>query len=81
MGGVTFLIMLAGFALVIVWYVSNLIKGENGTAGIFALKDEAAEESPPATSTSKLAAQQDVNNEPNWRRNEAPETDPEENKE
>ena len=81
MGGITFLIMLAGFALVIIWYVSNLIKGENGATGIFALRDETAGEDDPMPSANKLAAQQDVNSEPEWRRKETPETASEENKE
>ncbi len=40
MGGVSFLIMLAGFAGLLYWYVLNLEKGTNGTSGFLGLKED-----------------------------------------
>ncbi len=40
MGGLAFLIMLGGFAVLLYWYITNLERGNDGTLGLLGLKCE-----------------------------------------
>ena len=55
MGGITFLIMLAGFGYVVYWYLSNLLHGKDGSSGILGIKRSAHEPAQQSKKTSKLA--------------------------
>jgi hypothetical protein len=48
MSGIAFFIMLAGFAVLLIWYVLNVEEGQDGTAGWFRLREEAKDPDAPS---------------------------------
>lgn len=55
MGGFTFLVMLAGFGYVVYWYLTNLLQGKDGSAGILGIKEGPKTETEKPKKKSKLA--------------------------